>query len=71
MTGPALVAVVLTDAQRDIIAKALADAIAWRAPDTCVDCSRGAQCDDHARDVQIRALYWDLAAELGITPEMD
>jgi len=49
-----------------VLAQALADALAWRSPETCRDCTRGALCDDHAEDVRRRRAYQDLAAELGI-----
>lgn len=64
--APAPVAAPLTEAQRTVMAEALSDALSWRAPDTCGDCTKGALCEDHAEDLRRRAAYWRLAAELDL-----
>lgn len=73
MTAQAAIplAAALTPQQRDTLAQALGDALSWRQPDTCRDCTSGLLCDDHRRDVQLRARYRVLADELGLIPETD
>ena len=60
---------VLTAGQLEVLARALADAIAWRVPDPfCMDCAADAdgQCSDHLADETLACAYQALATELGI-----
>jgi hypothetical protein len=73
LRGPASVtalpvAALLAEAQREVLAQALADAIEHRTPGFCGDCldDPAGLCDDHADDLARTDLYLHLAAELGL-----
>jgi hypothetical protein len=65
-TGPA--ARPLSAGQRDLLGRALSDALDWRTPSgDCADCStRSEPCPDHVADAAQSAAYRALGAELGI-----
>ncbi len=59
-----------------VLAQALADAIAYREPGSpsdctgCENCPDAALCDDHAADLDLIDAYLALARELGIEVEL-
>ncbi len=57
--------------QRELLAQALGDAVAYRRPEgPCSDCEeQRALCGDHAADLARSLGYVDLATFLGITLE--
>jgi hypothetical protein len=62
-----------SDAQREVLAQALADAITYRDPaGFCPGCEQDPYglCDDHAGDLDLTDSYLQLAAELGIEVEL-
>jgi hypothetical protein len=58
----------LTAGQRDLLGRALSDALDWRTPSGgCADCDTGAGlCLAHTADAVLCAAYRALGAELGI-----
>jgi len=69
MTATAAEAGVLTAGQREVLARALADALKYRTPDfACPDCDAhpALLCDAHAADLDLADEYVALARELGI-----
>lgn len=59
----------LDEGQREVLAQALTDAIAFRDPvGGCDECERRASglCDDHAADLDLTDAYLALAQELGL-----
>jgi hypothetical protein len=62
------VTTVLTAGQLEVLARALADAIAFRLPDWCVDCAADpdGQCCDHLADETLACAYQALGRELGV-----
>ena len=74
MTAPAVTPSLLTEAQRETLASALADGIEHRRPDGfCSDCSErellDGLCPDHVEDELRAGSYRALAADLGIPLE--
>jgi hypothetical protein len=63
---------VLSDTQREILARALSDAIAYREePPDCADCDKaGKPCDDHAAELEQGRAYRALGRELAIRVDM-
>lgn len=60
---------VLTNPQRDTIAEALVDAVAWREDaEPCPGCAQrpGGECDHHAAESATIARYRQLAGDLGL-----
>lgn len=76
MTALAGDLVALDDGQREVLAQALADAIARRdpgPPSDCADCmleAPGTLCGDHEADLQLTDAYLQLADELGIEVDL-
>jgi hypothetical protein len=57
------------EGQREVLARALADAVAYRDPDGhCLDCAGhpAGLCDEHAADLDLTDAYLALGKELGI-----
>jgi len=57
------------EGQREVLAQALADAVAYRDPDGyCLDCAGrpAGLCDEHAADLDLTDAYLGLGKELGI-----
>ena len=58
--------------QREVLAQALADAIACRSTEPCVDCiaDPSGMCNDHAADLDLTDAYLALGRELGIEVDL-
>jgi hypothetical protein len=74
VSAPPVTFPVLTESQRETLARVFADALAYRRPgeEGCKGCENwpdAALCDDHAADWDACDAYTDLAAGLGILLE--
>jgi hypothetical protein len=58
--------------QREVVGQALADAIASRSTEPCVDCVEhpAGLCNDHAADLDLTDAYIALGRELGIEVDL-